>query len=136
MALESMIHLQTILECVLCCVANANFSSFFVFLTFFIFLLLYSKIAQYGPTCHNGIMSLCFAAKVNCLLCFDATSWPFFRLAPPFSCIKCVATYSILNFFICIISKALMKYLYNTGKLLSKVITMPSSYTGTSKHAS
>ena len=42
--------------------------------------------------------------------------------------------YSIVTSFINIISKAVIKYLYDVGKFSSNVTTMSSSPTGTSKH--
>ena len=44
--------------------------------------------------------------------------------------------YSFVNTFIVIVSKAVIKHSYEANKLLNKVITMSSSHTSISKHAS
>jgi hypothetical protein len=43
-------------------------------------------------------------------------------------CIKHAVTYSIINFFIGIISEAMIKYSYEAGKLLSKVMSVFFSF--------
>ena len=73
---EFMIHLQTLLECVPYCIANANLSFFLAFLVFSLSLFIYyRRIMQCDPVCHNKNTSLCYATKVDHPLYFDATPW-------------------------------------------------------------
>lgn len=51
------------------------------------------------------------------------------------SCIKQIVAYFIVNFFIDIISKVVIKYLYDGGKLSNKIMTMSSFLTCISKQA-
>jgi hypothetical protein len=119
-ALESMIHLQTLVECVLYCVANANSSLTFSFLSSFFFSsLVYSKIALCGIICRNMSTSLCLAAVVDHPFCFE-----------------CAFKYSIISSFNGMHSKAVMKYLYDSGKVSRKIMTMFSLCTNISRQTS
>ena len=55
--------------------------------------------------------------------------WVFFSFLLDISCIKHVVTYSIITFVIGIVSKTMIKCLYASGKLWSKVMTTFSLFT-------
>lgn len=50
-------------------------------------------------------------------------------------CLKCIATHSIIDSFINIVSKVIIKYLYNIDKLTNKIMIMFSFLTDYSKYA-
>lgn len=115
-------------------------SSSLVLLAFFSPCCLFcNKKIQCGPICYNSSTSRHLCAKIDCLLCLDVIILQCRHLRDPsfclFSilCIKHAVTNFIVNPFINIISKTIIKCLYDGSKLLSKVLTTFSFLNGTSK---
>lgn len=93
-------------------------------------------------SCCNTYTSWCFLAKIDCSLCLKriknaiSPPWGFLSSIFNISCIKHDVTNSIVNSFINIVSKTVIKYLYKGNKLSSKIMTISSLFTGTSRQVS
>ena len=62
-----------------------------------------------------------------------SSSWDFFSFYFSISYIKSIVMYFIVNSFVGMVSKAVIKYSYADSKLSSKIITTSSFLTGTFK---
>ena len=74
-----------------------------------------------------SLFVLCLKVEIYCLLCnehnYDMITLGVLFFLLDISCIKHVVTYSIITFVIGIVSKTMIKCLYTSGKLWSKVMT-------------
>ena len=96
---------------------------------------------QCGLICDNKNKSLCLITKVDRHFTLTRHRRHVFDLgfllpAPWQSMHKTCVIYSIINCFIGIVSKAIIKYSYEVGKLSNKVMTMFFSHMSTSKYVS
>lgn len=96
------------------CVVVIIFRSRRLFLLF-IYLLLYSKNAQYSPVCYNRNTILYLGTEMSCclLVCRNimvvSSHWGSFSLRFDISCIKRTVTQSIVRAFINIVSMTVIK---------------------------
>lgn len=114
---------------------------FFIFgifpLFIFHFIAKLCNVAQFAAMEAHPYTLLQSSSLLWCNIMVVSSPWGSFSSRFDISCIKPAVAYSTVKSFISILSKVVIKYSYDVGKLLSKVMMMiPSSHICIFKHTS